>query len=74
MLCKYIRTDSLNLIEAWMFSDQRLASTLGRSDGKVEYIDIVQHVQCISPYYTTSFNVHFTLKFMILELNLFGRY
>jgi Acyl-CoA oxidase len=35
-LCKRVRTDSLSLIEAWQFSDQRLDSTLGRSDGKVK--------------------------------------
>jgi Acyl-CoA oxidase len=35
LLCKRVRTDCLSLIEAWQFSDQRLDSTLGRSDGKV---------------------------------------
>lgn len=35
LLCKIVRVDCLNLIEAWQFSDMRIDSTLGRSDGKV---------------------------------------
>ena len=35
-LCRTIKNDSLNLCEAWNFSDTRLDSTLGRHDG--EYV------------------------------------
>ena len=34
LLCQSISVDALNLIESWQFSDQRLASTIGSSDGR----------------------------------------
>jgi hypothetical protein len=48
ILCKLIRIDCLNLTEAWQFSDQRIDSTLGRSDGKV-YIYMFIYI-CIYVY------------------------
>ena len=34
LLCAVLRRDAVNLVESWQFSDARLDSTLGRSDGK----------------------------------------
>ena len=34
LLCAALRRDAVNLVESWQFSDARLDSTLGRSDGK----------------------------------------
>jgi acyl-CoA oxidase len=34
LLCAALRRDAVNLVDSWQFSDARLDSTLGRSDGK----------------------------------------